>query len=125
MSIITIDPTYKPRIWRCEECRTILGIVLRNSYRVRSLWILRVQIKDGALEPTKDQILREANSIQHDHGGLFLVRSIDSAQGVGCNTCGSLQEWYANEEAMIDLIRRMRGENGVKEYRRLMQRNPG
>ena len=120
----TIDPTYEPRLWRCEECRTILGIVLRNSWHVRSLWILRVQITDSAIEPTREQILQEANCIRHDRKGLFLVRSIDSAEGVGCSVCGSLQQWYASDEAMVDLIRRSKGEDGVRIYRRYMQGNP-
>ena len=124
MSIPLIDATYEPRIWRCEECRTILGYVLRNSNRVRSLWILRVQRQDDAYLLDKDLIIMAANSQRHDRLGMWIVRGVDSAEGVGCNTCGSLQKWHASEEAMIDLIRQIRGETGVKEYRRLMQRNP-
>ena len=116
----TIDATYEPRLWRCEECRTLLGYVLRNSNRVRRLWILRVQRQDGAYILDKDLIIMAANSQRHDCQGLWSVRGIDSAQGVGCNTCGSLQAWHASEEAIVDLIRRLRGEEGVKKYRRYM-----
>jgi hypothetical protein len=61
-----------------------------------------------------------ATDVHHERQGLWLVRGIDSAQGVGCNNCGSLQEWHASEEAIVDLIRRLRGEEGVKKYRRYM-----
>jgi hypothetical protein len=118
MIMPTIDETYEPRMWRCEECRTILGVVLRNSNRVRRLWTLRLQIPDGGIEPRKTDIMVAANCQNHDPFGYFLVHGIDSAQGVGCNTCRSIQEWHPAEEILLDMLRRLRGDAGVRAYQR-------
>jgi hypothetical protein len=115
----SIDPTYAPRLWRCEECRAVLGVVLRDSDRVRRLWVFRIQVRDAASVPTNEEMIDSAGSVEH--AGLqsrWRVRAMDSGI-VGCDFCESLQEWHISDEAMLDLIRQVQGEDGVTEYKRL------
>jgi len=115
-----IDRSYKPRIWRCEECRAILGIVLRDSDRCRRLWVLRVQRQadDLALLAAEQSIFDSAESVHHDL--LWRVMDMDSGC-IGCDFCGSSQTWYPTIEILRECIQRLRGDAGLKEFDRLMR----
>ena len=115
-----IDRSYKPRIWRCEECRAILGIVLRDSDRCRRLWVLRVQRQATEKEPAVSEkyVFDSAESVRQDL--LWRVRALDSGT-IGCDFCGSLQEWYPTKEILREFIQRLRGDAGLKEFDRLMK----
>jgi radical SAM protein with 4Fe4S-binding SPASM domain len=41
---------------------------------------------------------------------------------VECDFCGSLREWHIGDDAMLDLIRQVKGEDGVKAYKQLKQK---
>ena len=115
-----IDPTYQPRLWLCEECRAVLGIVLRDGDRVRRLYVLRVQIKTSKSWPSDIDAIFEAESAEHYKLQKIRWRVMAMDSGiVGCDFCGSLQEWHISDEAMLSLIRQVRGEEGVREYKRL------
>jgi hypothetical protein len=123
--MISIDLTYQPRPWRCEECGALLGFVLRDANRIRRLWVLRVQKKDLRYQPTDAEIIASAETERQGRAispqSMWRVRGLAGNATVGCDDCGSLQEWYPNEEELVDLIRRVRGEEAVKKFRRLMQ----
>ena len=114
-----IDPTYQLRLWQCEECRAVLGVVLRDDDRVRRLWVLRVQARSAASMPVVLDIITRVGPVRHrGFQSRWRVMAMDSGI-VGCDFCGSLQEWHISDEAMLDLIRQVRGEEGVREYKRL------
>ena len=117
-----IDPTYQPRLWNCEECQAVLGVVLRDSDRVRRLWVLRVQVQaDSSLPP---DILLRPTSVRREKSGLlptWRVRAMDSGT-VECEYCGSLRAWHVSDEALLILIRQVRGEEDMKEYKRRVGR---
>ena len=46
------DETYDPRLWRCEECRRVLGVVMRDTNRVRRLWVFILDRSDNKVPPT-------------------------------------------------------------------------
>lgn len=121
--MISIDLTYQPRPWRCEECGGLLGFVLRDARRVRRLWVLRVQkVLDLAYQPTDAEVIASAEVAWQGRCGprsMWRVRGLAGSATVGCDACGSLQEWYPNDDELEDLIRRMRGEEAAKEFRRL------
>jgi len=114
-----IDPTYRPRVWRCDECRNILGVVLRDVNRVRRLWVLRIQTPDEEFVLSNEVgILASAQSPRHAHLGPWSVHGMD-AGFVGCDICGAIQEWRISTEAMKDMLESARGDAGVKEFNRL------
>ncbi|MGA2490209.1 MAG: hypothetical protein ABSF99_08485 [Anaerolineales bacterium] len=116
-----IDRTYKPRIWYCEECRAILGYVLRDCNRMRRLWVLREQLKGRWTFPFDDQfIFDNAESDGHFSPGIWRVRELDSGT-IGCDFCGSLQTWYPTLDTLREYLRKLRGDIGVKEFDRLMK----
>lgn len=115
-----IDQTYQPRLWHCEECRAVLGVVLRDDDRVRRLWVQRVQARSAASMQKEIDIIISAGPTKHMSlmRDRWRVMAMDSGI-VGCDFYGSLQEWHISDEAMLNLIRRVKGEAGVKEYKRL------
>ena len=92
----TLDETYEPRPWRCDECRQILGVVMRDTNRIRRLWVFRVDRNDEAMPHTF--ILRNAPR------GLYKVHGVDQCQGVECSKCGAINEWLMNKEAYQRLM---------------------
>lgn len=95
-----LDETYEPRLWRCEECRQILGVVMRDAERVRRLWVFSKDYAEGAVPTTAD--LRRARR------GLYKIHGVDMAQGVECAKCGAISEWSMSKEALDKLISTMK-----------------
>jgi hypothetical protein len=122
-----IDQSYQPRAWLCGECRAVLGYVLRDVNRVRRLWVLRkpqIPVMITAVtgvEPLPDPVIfYHAGLVRYSPSSLFQVRSMDSGE-VGCPGCGSIQTWDPSLEAMEDMVRRSRGEDGVRRFREIMR----
>lgn len=95
-----LDETYEPRLWRCGECRRVLGVVMRDTNRIRRLWVFSVDRDESALPPTAD--LRRAPR------GMFKVHGVDSCDGVECSKCGALTEWSISKESLDKLVDGMR-----------------
>lgn len=91
-----LDETYEPRLWRCEECRRILGVVMRDTHRIRRLWVFRMDRCDDEVPATS--ILRQAPR------GLYIVRGMDQSQGVECPRCGAITEWSMSQESFDRLM---------------------
>jgi hypothetical protein len=102
-----LDAGYVPRWWRCEECRRVMGVVLRDGQRVRRLYVLDRARADGDM-PSNSSILAEVKAPGRSRRSLFRVYDLD--QGiVACGACGSMQEWGMSLEALDDLVRRKKG----------------
>lgn len=116
-----IDPTYQPRLWRCDECRNILGIVLRDQNRVRRLWVLRIQTPDETtINGQLPGLILIAQGVRHARYSPFLVYGMD-AGNVGCNACSSVQEWRASDEALFDLIRKVVGDHELQRWKKIFK----
>ncbi len=102
---MAIDPTYEPRIYRCEHCRQPLGVILRDCNRIRRLWVFWNVLDDEHL-PDCQQILALPRS-------LFRIHGMNSGS-VECGTCGAIQEWIPAKDAMQDLIGRYEERYGLK-----------
>lgn len=92
------DLTYEPRKWRCDECRCILGVVMRDTKRIRRLWIFRLDRIDETMPPIED--LRSVPR------GLYRVHGANDCQGVECGHCGAINEWSMNKESFDALMAR-------------------
>jgi hypothetical protein len=90
------DESYEPHLWRCDECRRVLGVVMRDLYRIRRLWIFRIDRDDVDVPKTK--ILRRPPK------GLFKVHGCNSCDGVECSHCGAICEWSMSKEAFDTLM---------------------
>jgi hypothetical protein len=97
----SIDESYLPRLYRCEECRSILGVVLRNKNRVRRLFVfLRYRVHEDDIPPT-EILIREAQRPTRRHS-IYNVHNMD--QGcVECGHCHAIQEWRMSPEALDEL----------------------
>lgn len=96
---VKLDETYEPRLWRCEECRRVLGVVMRDTLRIRRLWVFSKDRDESALPSTAD--LRRAPK------GMFKVHAMNSSDGVECSNCGALTEWSMSKEALDRLLEKM------------------
>lgn len=96
----TLDETYEPRLWRCDECRRVLGVVMRDVNRVRKLWIFRVDRTDA--DVPKPFTLRSRPR------GLFKMHGVNSCDGVECSVCGARNEWTPSKEAFEVLMSHFR-----------------
>lgn len=95
----SLDETYQPRLWRCDECRRVLGVVMRDTNRIRRLWVFTLDRADNNLPPT--EILRKPPK------GLFKIHGADSITrpgGVECSNCGALNDWEISSEAFERLM---------------------
>lgn len=109
-----LDETYEPRPWRCGECRRVLGVVMRDTNRIRRLWVFSKDREESALPPTAD--LRRAPR------GMYKVHAMNSSDGVECSNCGALTEWSMSKEVLDRLLEKvvrsapvaMRVVNGVQ-----------
>jgi hypothetical protein len=95
MPTISLDDTYEPRPWACDECKHLLGVVMRDTNRVRRLWIFRSDF---------DCTMPSAAILMRPPRGLFKVHGIDQAHGVECGNCGALNEWTISKESYLRLI---------------------
>jgi hypothetical protein len=78
----------EPLPWRCPNDH-LLGYVTRKNH-IRRLWVdITCVGEEGELRQMT----------------VVLIGSGD----VSCPVCGEMRTWHAGEEAMEDLIRRMRG----------------
>lgn len=91
-----LDETYEPRLWRCEECRRVLGVVMRDASRVRKLWVFRVDRNDPDV-PKNFTLFKRPR-------GLFRVHGLNSCDGVECSICGACNEWTPSKEAFDTLM---------------------
>lgn len=76
--------------WKCSNGHK-LGVVARNSSRIRQLWVYRQAIDENAEAPAEVDVLGIAE------GTLFDVR---------CSICGSSRTWVPGDEAMKRIIAR-------------------
>lgn len=99
MPRINTDETYEPRVWRCDECRRVLGVVMRDTSRVRRLWVFTLDIDERQIPPTA--VLRNPPK------GMFKIHGADSISrpgGVECSLCGVINEWTLSTEAYEKLM---------------------
>lgn len=95
MPQIAIDETYEPRPWPCEECSHHLGVVMRDTSRIRRLWVF-----------AKYELCIPATPVlRHPPRGLFRVHGVDQCHGVECPNCGALNEWTISRESYLKLLR--------------------
>jgi hypothetical protein len=98
----TLDETYEPRPWQCEECRYVLGVVMRDTSRVRRLFVFFKAVVESDV-PSKCDLFNRPR-------GMFIMHGTDWAQGVECPLCGARTEWALSTE----IRERLRGENIIK-----------
>jgi hypothetical protein len=98
MSPTTFDETYEPRLWRCDECRRVLGVVMRDVNRIRRLWIFWKDCSGDDVPAVP--VLRKRPK------GLFRVHGVDQCHGVECSRCGALNEWSISKESFNRLMLR-------------------
>jgi len=95
----TFDETYEPRVWRCDECRRVLGVVMRDTNRLRRVWVFRVHRLET--DVPKTFTLRNAPR------GLFSIHGADRIPypgGVECQHCGALNDWEQSKESFVKLL---------------------
>ena len=91
-----LDENYKPRPWACSECRSVLGVVMRTTDRVRRLWVFARACHAEQVPP--EYILRSRPR------GMFVVHGCDGADGIQCSRCGALNEWKISNESFQRLM---------------------
>ena len=94
----TIDETYEPRLWRCR-CGQVLGVVMRDTSRIRRLWVFTLDRHHNNVPPT--EILRNPPK------GLFRVHGVDCVSrpgGIECSVCGALNDWQPSQESFEKLM---------------------
>lgn len=95
----SFDESYEPRVWACEECKTILGVVMRDTNRVRRVWVFTSHMQRENLPLTF--------FLRHPPRGLFVVHGADSIPrpgGVECQYCGALNDWDMSKESFERLM---------------------
>ena len=95
-SSTSFDETYAPRPWACDECKRVLGVVMRDNKRIRRLWVFRADI-DACDMPLTD-------TLRHPPRGLFKIHGVDQCHGVECSVCGALNEWSMSKESYFALL---------------------
>jgi hypothetical protein len=86
----TLDENYEPRPWRCGECRLVLGVVMRDTSRVRRLYTFFQPRRDDNV-PAKEELWKRPRGMFHGHG-------VDWCQGVECPICGARSPWDLSTE---------------------------
>lgn len=94
MSAIKLDDTYEPRPWSCEECNHLLGVVMRDTQRIRRLWVFANYM----------ECLPSMPVLLHPPRGLFKIHGIDQCHGVECPSCGALNGWTMSKESYLRLV---------------------
>jgi hypothetical protein len=56
--------------------------------------------------------------VRHTRTHIWRVRGLDSAIGIGCDFCGSVQDWSWSEEALADFLQSTRGKEAVRQFRK-------
>ena len=96
---LTFDETYEPRRWQCDECRRVLGVVMRDTNRVRRLWVFRVQMIEADVPKNF--------TLWHMPRGLYSVHGADCIPrpgGIECQHCGALKDWTQSKESFERLM---------------------
>ena len=99
MPRLPLDESYEPRPWACQECKSILGVVMRDNNRVRRLWVFYTARHAEQVPPA--YILRSTPR------GMFRIHGLDSASrpgGVECSHCGCINDWKISSEAFERLM---------------------
>lgn len=91
----SLDETYLPRTWACQECTHILGVVMRDSNRIRRLWVFSHARHCEDIPPVP--------TLQSAPTGMYLVHGLNSGK-VQCTHCGALNEWTPSDEAFQRLM---------------------
>lgn len=84
------DETYEPRLWRCDECRRVLGVVMRDVNRIRRLWVF-FKSRDDDCVPTNLELWSLPR-------GMFQSHGVDWCGGVECLICGARTPWNLSTE---------------------------
>lgn len=92
---LKLDEEYEPRTYACGECHRILGVVMRDTNRMRHLWIFTLDRAANDVPPTA--ILRNPPR------GLYKVHQMDAGK-VQCECCGALTEWVSKDQAFDQLM---------------------
>jgi len=85
-----IDITYAPRPWTCNGCGNVLGVVMRNTKRVRSLYVFYI-CKTMRTMPTQEELFNCPR-------GMFIAHGIDWCRWIECPICGDHKEWNLRSE---------------------------
>ena len=99
MPVISLDETYEPRPWACDECKFVLGVVMRDVNRVRRLWVFRSHRCTESM-PT-------VFTLRNAPRGLYSVHGLDMVShpgGVECQHCGALNDWKLGDELFKRLM---------------------
>jgi hypothetical protein len=91
-----LDETYAPRPWACGECKCILGVVMRDTSRIRRLYVF-FQYRTSETMPTKADLWMQPRR-------MFKVHGLNSCDGVECGVCGALNEWTPSQESFRVLM---------------------
>lgn len=102
----TIDTTYEPRPWRCDECHVTLGVVLRGSNRVRSLYVFNCPFPGDIPEKRLLFLAASDRYLERIQGGN-LFRAYDLYHGtIECDDCHALMTWHFSQEMLVELLER-------------------
>lgn len=80
---------YTPRVWRCLQCGTILGIVVHDKNGYPKLAVLKRQV-------------RMEIEINMEQGGI-ISRMI--AGEIICQYCGKLRVWRPNGALLLEMVK--------------------
>lgn len=102
---LSLDKTYEPRKWPCDECGRILGVVMRTAPQddtvqigIRKLWVFRVDLNAADVPNTFALWSRPR--------GMFKVHGVDSCYGVECSMCGALNDWTPSKDSYRQMMSR-------------------
>lgn len=85
----------KPRPWQCKRCSNVVGVIRRNTQHITVLDVFRYPVTLTYFEQAVEGL------VQKDYCAL----SAKEAE-FPCVQCGHINAWYANEEAMKEMLRR-------------------
>jgi hypothetical protein len=84
---------YEPQMWACNQCKRVVGVVVRGSDRRSKLHVLR----HGCHVDNAD-VLADVTKIR--------PAVILEAGTVVCGWCGAERTWSMSEQALDDLLAR-------------------
>jgi len=85
---------YDPKLYLCQECGFVIGIIFRGSERRPRLNVLRNGFHVASVMSMGD--LREVG---------YVVRNMDAGD-VTCGKCGGHRTWRMSDQAIDELIAR-------------------
>jgi hypothetical protein len=84
-----------PRPWKCLNCGSVLGAVVRNTDHVSELVVFRASIPAGGFAAVSANFMR-----------VFGVARFTTNGRVTCNCCFTVRDWYIGEDALKELLAR-------------------